>query len=633
MSNLIDGLFQQLGSNVLSRAIRFYKTPTFLILGAEGAGKRSVVDSVCRNVLMRSELTGGPRLTLTDEACYIEVNTKDDLSFIKKIKRMRFYRPIDGVIVVSALGLDDRGIRAQLEIMMRLNKASIPLYTVVTGLDGVGGFKEFTAKLSKEESAYPFGLKPTLSKLDRDIKNAVNILSKRAAQQLNYTSTPLHNVANVLFPGNFGVYRDKLTRFCQSAFVGHGCRVRLNFNGLFFSAKNEGTTLFSSQLFERVFSWQKDENRWAKRIERNRDHIWRWSVFFLAPILTILFSMVMWGYSKNMNAIQKAEIALRGSIYEMAMRPDQTQQALFGLVTMTGSLGLSNAIIQENSKAYRLFNQWSHRIAQLRLLKTAFDQDLQSIRGSRQSALLAFDYVSKQAKGNWFALNQLIMATKTKDPFANWLTKYMQTKLAWVHGLARQHVMSQYHVIQRSCTIDRVQMLRPGGLLDHFQAHTLAPVTDKNGNLLLSFSSNLQATFNHIPEARHMWFLHGKAQTHFTFILGRPTTAAPPHTYVPEVAHMQFGKNLAFMFFYGRTEINTYHWHKGDAVGVRFELYKKQPIAVIEPGPYAMMRHIDDEGHFVMQTSGYKISYPMTMAGGGSLQALVVPWRVCSNEY
>ncbi|MEX2570222.1 MAG: type VI secretion system protein [Gemmatimonadota bacterium] len=177
--------FRALRERVTNAKLR-YRTPCFLILGAERAGKTTVLDQLMPEQVAPADSTEalGCRWHFFDRAVAIEVDGRllvpgaqasaGEKAWNALHRALRFHRPerpIDGIIltipasdVFGARRLDDdalvtraRAIFDRLLNAQRILGVRIPVYMLVTKCDLLPGFQDFCTAVPEEKQEETFG--------------------------------------------------------------------------------------------------------------------------------------------------------------------------------------------------------------------------------------------------------------------------------------------------------------------------------------------------------------------------------------------------------------------------------------------------------------------------------------------
>ena len=177
--------FRTLRERVTSRTLR-YRTPCFLLLGPESAGKTTLLRQLAPEAVSPADLTEaiGCRWHFFDRAVTIEVDGRlllsdtqpgaSDQAWAALHRALRFHRPerpIDGVVLAipasdlfgpkrldpEALVLRARGVYKRLQSAQRILGLRIPLYVVVTKCDLLVGFQDLCVAVPEEKRGESFG--------------------------------------------------------------------------------------------------------------------------------------------------------------------------------------------------------------------------------------------------------------------------------------------------------------------------------------------------------------------------------------------------------------------------------------------------------------------------------------------
>ena len=264
------------GSRLRKKGNPLYALPWFLVMGESRTGKTSAI----KNSRLSSSMTEVSRASgisgtrncdwwFFEEAVILDtagrytipIDEGPDLEewkqFLTLLSKYRKREPLNGVIVgISADKLIDRdekklredgqSVRRRIDQMMRIMGARFPVYVLVTKMDLVHGFADFTHRLPPESVSQAMGYmnvglnpyweevtKKGLEKIAEDLKALRLILVNRPGDP-----TP----GTLVFPNEFERLGPGLTSFLKAVFEENTFQETPLLRGLYFSsARREGT--------------------------------------------------------------------------------------------------------------------------------------------------------------------------------------------------------------------------------------------------------------------------------------------------------------------------------------------------------------------------------------------------------
>lgn len=176
----------------LSRGRRLYELPWYVLIGAPGSGKTTMLRQSGLHFPLESQIgdnavqgAGGTRYCdwwFTDEAVFLDTagryTAQDEprgiegeawRGFLGMLRRSRPKRPLNGVIVTVSLldvvrqtptqqSLHTAAIKRRIQELNSHLGMELPVYVVFTKCDRVAGFEPFFADLDEEQREQPLGL-------------------------------------------------------------------------------------------------------------------------------------------------------------------------------------------------------------------------------------------------------------------------------------------------------------------------------------------------------------------------------------------------------------------------------------------------------------------------------------------
>jgi type VI secretion system protein ImpL len=263
------------GSRLRKKGNPLYALPWFLIMGESRTGKTSAI----RNSRLSSSMTEVSRASgisgtrncdwwffeqavILDTAgrYTIPIDESPDLEeweqFLTLLAKYRKREPLNGVIVgISAdkllsgdekkLREDGQSIRRRIDQMMRIMGAKFPVYVLVTKMDLVHGFTDFTHRLPPESMSQAMGymnadLNPYWKDVSEEgLKKIAEDLKALRLILVNRSEGP--SPGTLLFPDEFERLGPGLNRFLESIFEENAFQETPLLRGLYFSsARREG---------------------------------------------------------------------------------------------------------------------------------------------------------------------------------------------------------------------------------------------------------------------------------------------------------------------------------------------------------------------------------------------------------
>ncbi len=264
------------GSRLRKKGNPLYVLPWFLIMGESRTGKTSAI----KNARLSSSMTEVSRASgisgtrncdwwffeqavILDTAgrYTIPIDEGPDLEewkqFLTLLSRYRKREPLNGVIVgISADKLldpdekkireDGQSIRRRIDQMMRIMGVRFPVYVLVTKMDLVHGFTDFTHRLPPESMSQAMGymntaLNPYWEEVAK--KGLEKIAGDLKALRLILVNRPTNpSPGTLLFPNEFERFGPGLFSFLKAVFEENAFQETPLLRGLYFSsARREGS--------------------------------------------------------------------------------------------------------------------------------------------------------------------------------------------------------------------------------------------------------------------------------------------------------------------------------------------------------------------------------------------------------
>ncbi|MGQ3291204.1 MAG: type VI secretion system membrane subunit TssM, partial [Shinella sp.] len=248
-----------------------YALPWYMLLGADGAGKSSLVRASGLTLPFESEgavEAPSARFHISDQAVLVDFAGRLIASAepqarhlwqqaLQHIRSLRSRQPVNGIIVVVSVDellamLPEEAaayataIRQRLDEAVQRLRANAPVYIVVTKLDRVVGFEEIFEDLTTEERAAPFGI-PIAADLGGDARGPAEALDKgfaglveRIMQRqfvcLQEEPDELRRRRTFEFPAQFALLRERIQPFVQQLATMHRFGTATNMRGVFFTS-------------------------------------------------------------------------------------------------------------------------------------------------------------------------------------------------------------------------------------------------------------------------------------------------------------------------------------------------------------------------------------------------------------
>ena len=246
-----------------------YVLPWYIIIGESGTGKTSsILKSGLDTAMTELKSVRGVGSTRNCDWYFFEkaiildtagrytipIDDAPDVdewkSFLSLLSRYRRREPVNGLIIAIAadtLMRDDderiqencRLIRQRVNHMMRALGAKFPVYVLVTKMDLVYGFEDFTAGLKEGALDQAMGFINTKKKIYWfDVFNdAIESITGRLHDIRFYLAHKTNRASSMLlFPGEFMTLSKKLERFLGSVFNENTYQTTPMLRGVFFSS-------------------------------------------------------------------------------------------------------------------------------------------------------------------------------------------------------------------------------------------------------------------------------------------------------------------------------------------------------------------------------------------------------------
>jgi type VI secretion system protein ImpL len=253
-----------------------YALPWYMVLGADGAGKTSLVRASGLTLPFEGDgavETPSARFHISDQALLVEFSGRLTgseepqarqlwLKALQHIRSLRSRQPVNGILV--AVSVDEllamlpeeavayaTAIRQRLDEAVQRLRANAPVYIVVTKLDRIVGFEELFEDLTTEERAAAFGL-PIAPDLGGDARGPAEALNKgfaglveRIMQRqfvcLQEEPDEMRRRRAFEFPAQFALLRERIQPFVQQLATQHRFGTATNMRGVFFvSCRQDG---------------------------------------------------------------------------------------------------------------------------------------------------------------------------------------------------------------------------------------------------------------------------------------------------------------------------------------------------------------------------------------------------------
>ncbi|WP_028455963.1 type VI secretion system membrane subunit TssM [Chitinilyticum litopenaei] len=265
----------------MDRQSHLYRLPWFMVLGAPGSGKTTVLQNSGLKFPLGNDAVdgvGGTRnckwlfadqAVLLDLAGRYTTHESDRLQdsaewghFLKLLKRTRARQPINGVLVTIAADSLLKGQRSDLEnqansVRQRIQELQqvlsleVPVYLLVTKCDLIAGFAEFFESLTSEERQQVWGFTLPLPAGEKEhvaissfagqVDGLLEGLQAMLVGKLQKESEVLRRSAVGVFPQSLHTVRQSLIDFAEAAFSQNPYQPRVLFRGVYLtSAAQQG---------------------------------------------------------------------------------------------------------------------------------------------------------------------------------------------------------------------------------------------------------------------------------------------------------------------------------------------------------------------------------------------------------
>lgn len=284
-----------------------YDVPWYLVLGAQGAGKTSLVRQADLHFVRQSYSdfdmqSAAFHYALSEEALLLDVDQKLFsqktlkerhlwLTLLKCIKRARSRRPLNGVMVtvtVADLLNSEREQKQKLfeDLRLRLHEVQrrlgmqVPIYVVVTHLDDLSGFTDFVLRFTEPEREEIFGItfatKAEMNPLDQlpfEYDVLVKHIHHRLQRDLDGEYLPETHSRMWYFSVQMAALKAEVLEFAKEIFLNRRILHKNDWRGIYFVAHTlQGEQRFDVVTHERSLSmlevprFLKDKSFFAAKV-------------------------------------------------------------------------------------------------------------------------------------------------------------------------------------------------------------------------------------------------------------------------------------------------------------------------------------------------------------------------------
>ncbi|MEZ5306134.1 MAG: type VI secretion system membrane subunit TssM [Pyrinomonadaceae bacterium] len=345
----------------VSGAEAVYGLPWYLVAGAKGSGKSSLVVAADLDLQRlpsqrQSELTVIKPTKQVDwrvasEAVFVDASGRlqneggsdEWATLVEAIKKLRPKRPLDGLVLTvnteQILAGDEKDIEEQAKSLRaalddaakRLNNR-FPVYLVFTHADAIEGFRDSFSRSKKDGDNLVWGTTFPLEKCDNsqslfdaEYEKLQESVMKRRLIRLSAPFSPVRQLRILNFPLHFGSARRKLGSFVSTLFRPNPFSESPFLRGFYFTAspaarergrgkpgalpKTVGDSYFVKKLFREVILRDKDLVKTFQE-QRQKPPIMGWLMTALGVFLVTAFlglcALSMYNNKRLLDDVQKA---------------------------------------------------------------------------------------------------------------------------------------------------------------------------------------------------------------------------------------------------------------------------------------------------------------------------------------
>ncbi len=266
-----------------------YLTPWYLMIGEEGSGKSSLINSIDLYQVngQNDEQKNYLNWVLNDKLAILETPSQffneklssEKFGFWQLLTRLLLYfkprRPLDGIIITlsaeeliakeeNTLTLKAQALFEKIHWLQKQIQFRVPIYLIVTKADTIDGFNTFTSALSPDYKRQIFGwsnkynINQTFSSelIQECFESIINDLEKTQLSLELETNTPNLAEDNILLRKGIKEKLDTLSSYLKTLFRQNGDGLGLMFRGVYFTGQEE-SSFSQDNLFDAINVYKK----------------------------------------------------------------------------------------------------------------------------------------------------------------------------------------------------------------------------------------------------------------------------------------------------------------------------------------------------------------------------------------
>jgi len=339
-SNSLERRFRQLkkllrGSRLREQGDPLYVLPWYMLLGADGTGKTSLIrdadlaaPSIDDQVLRTDDdsldwCLYNEAIVLDTPGSYIGIDQgaarhPEWPTLLKILSQDRIREPINGIVVTlpferlqdDADALFDQGrlIRKRIDELMRAVKLRLPVYVTITKSDQMTGFKAWCQALPREALDQPMGrVNSADAPPEQFLRETVKGVADRIKQlMLVLISEQQVNADLMQLPLAIESVRSPLSAFTDGLFQANTFEESPRFQGLYFTGRHgeQARQAFSRHLFTDVLPADRRVPSTLSGAERAERHFRRLVMSGWGVAIIVMLALLISAWSSHKSFLQ-----------------------------------------------------------------------------------------------------------------------------------------------------------------------------------------------------------------------------------------------------------------------------------------------------------------------------------------